>query len=422
VCLGVPIGRSVPGGAVDLQVIYYATKCFLQGCDPYKPAELRAFYSAEEKRLPPNSIETPGHVAPNNYLPPTFLIIGPLALLPWSAASALWLGILLGSFFLAGLLVVQTGSSEERALSLLLGCIVLANAEIGFALANAAILVVSFCTIAVYLLVENKFVLLGQVTLTLALALKPHDAGLILLYFLIAAGIQRKRAWGIAGIALVILLVSILWTIRVSPHWIKEWHSNIASLTARGSLNDPGPMAEKSHNAGQVIDLQAAVSVIRDEPNFYNSISYCICGSLLLIWGIASIRQKFSTRAAWLAMAAGVPLSLLVTYHRSYDAKMLLLSIPACAMLWRRRGWTGRVAVSVTTAAIVVTADLPLQIFSRLTAGLDASKMGVWERVLIIPVIRPAPMALLAMAVFYLWVYARPLTRAREAPTLRNVG
>jgi hypothetical protein len=111
-----------------------------------------------------------------------------------------------------------------------------------------------------------------------------------------------------------------------------------------------------------------------------------------------------------------VPITMLMTYHRAYDAKLLLLAIPACAMLWQEGGWKGRGALAVTTAAIVCTADLPLTILSEATARLDVSKMGFFERAWMMPVMRPAPLALLMAAVFYLWVYIQSARKdARDA-------
>ncbi|MFZ1012048.1 MAG: glycosyltransferase family 87 protein [Terracidiphilus sp.] len=418
--LGIPVGRSIPGGSVDLQVVYYGAKCAVQGCDPYKPSDLRKIYATEEARLPFGSIEKPERIAPNNYLPPTFLVIAPLTLLPWSAASALWLTILLASFFGAGFLLVKDGAADAPRLSLLLGCVVLANTELGIALANTGVLVVSLCAIAVHCLLRHRFVGLGQGALVCALVLKPHDAFLLLIYFLIATRGRCMPAWKIVGVTVAITAVSLAWIARVSPHWLEEWQSNIATLTARGGLNDPGPTGEKSHGPGQVIDLQSAISVVRDEPRFYDSVSYGICGALLLVWGAVSVRNRFSTSGAWLSIAAVVPLTLLITYHRPYDAKLLLLSIPACARLWREGGARGRAAAAVTTAAIIFTADIPLLVLSHVTTGFDLSEMALWQRIWIVPIVHPAPITLLLMALFYLWVYARAeapqIDAARETP------
>jgi hypothetical protein len=156
-----------------------------------------------------------------------------------------------------------------------------------------------------------------------------------------------------------------------------------------------------------VIDLQTAVSVFRDDPHLYNPVSYLICGVLLLAWSVRTLRLRFSQRSTWLALATIAPLTLLVTYHRTFDAKLLLLAVPACAMLWAEVGVIGRFAVVMTTAGIVSTADLPLIVFLALTKNLRISTPGDCGQILTDLLRRPAPLVLLPMAVFYLGVYVR---------------
>jgi hypothetical protein len=98
---------------------------------------------------------------------------------------------------------------------------------------------------------------------------------------------------------------------------------------------------------------------------------------------------------------------MLVTYHRLYDAKLLLLVVPACAMLWAEGGRIGRLALLVTTAGIVATADLPLIIFLALTRNLHISTAGLSGKILTVALARPVPLILLAMGIFYLWIYMR---------------
>jgi hypothetical protein len=156
-----------------------------------------------------------------------------------------------------------------------------------------------------------------------------------------------------------------------------------------------------------IVDLQSAVSVFKDDPRVYNPISFFVCGALLLLWSIRSFRARYSHSRALLALAAVVPLTILVTYHRPYDAKILLLSIPACAMLLSVGGWAGRIALLVTTAAIVLTADIPLAILVVLAGKLHVGPVGFAGKMLTTLLLRPAPIAMLVMACFYLWALMR---------------
>jgi hypothetical protein len=156
-----------------------------------------------------------------------------------------------------------------------------------------------------------------------------------------------------------------------------------------------------------VINLQSAVYVFRDDPRVYNPVSYLICSPLLLAWVVRTLKAQSSPESAWIALAAVVPLTMLVTYHRTYDAKLLLLAIPACAMLWDRGGLIRWLALLVTSAGIVFTADIPLTILWILADNLHISTAGLSGQILTVVLMRPVPLVLLAMGIFYLWIYVR---------------
>lgn len=54
------------------------------------------------------------------------------------------------------------------------------------------------------------------------------------------------------------------------------------------------------------------------------------------------------------------PISLLASYHRNYDAKILLLTIPACVQLWSEGGVLGRVAAGVSGITFLLDGDLSI--------------------------------------------------------------
>jgi uncharacterized membrane protein len=186
-----------------------------------------------------------------------------------------------------------------------------------------------------------------------------------------------------------------------------EMHSNLSAISAPGGINEPGPASFSGRKASMVIDLQSAISVIRNDPHIYNPVSYLVCGVLLLVWSIHTLRSQFSPRRAWLALAAVVPLAMLVTYHRPWDAKLLMLTVPACAMLWAEGGRIRWVAFLVTAAGIVSTADIPLAILCMLSRNLYVETGGFFGLILKVVLMQPVPLVLLMVGIFYLWVYMR---------------
>ena len=394
-------------GTTDFRAVYYGTRSLLQHHNPYDVRELERIVREEDGERPFETIQQHQAVVLCINLPTTFLFVAPMALLPFAIAQVLWLALLAGSLILAAFLIWKLSESFSPIISLLLICTVLANSEGVFLGGNTAGIAVSLCLVAVWCFVEERFVPAGILCMALSLAIKPHDSGFVWLYFLLAGGASRKRALQSLAVTVVMAFSAILWVSQIAPNWMQDWQSNFA-ISARGGINDPGPSSSVGfHNLDPVIDLQSVISVFRDDPRVYNLITYLVCGSLVLLWLIATRKFRFSSASARLALAAIVPLTLLITYHRPWDAKLLLLAVPACTMLWAEGGLIGWLALLVTGAAVVSTGDIPLAILSILTGNVRTSSESPWGGVLTVFTARPIPLILLLMGVFYLWAYVR---------------
>ena len=260
--------------------------------------------------------------------------------------------------------------------------------------------------IAVWCFLKDKHAYVGVFCFAVSLALKPHDSAFVWLYFLLAGGLLRKRALQALAVTLALALPAILWISYNSPHWIPELLGNLSGTSARGGITDPGPSGMSGSGGGMIIALQTVISVFRDDPRLYNPVTYLIFGYLLLVWMIVSLQARSTSSKHYLALAAISALSMLPVYHRPHDAKLLLLTLPACAMLLHEGGAIGRIALLLNSAAIVLTSDLPLALLAQSTKDLHLSMEGA----AIIPAIlltRPMPLILLVLGTFYLWVYVR---------------
>jgi hypothetical protein len=388
-------------------VVYYAARCLDQHRDPYKFGEPLRVYQAEAggRAAPSGALQ---EVLSLYFYPPTtFIITAPLAMLPFEPAHILWVILTAGSLLLAAFLVWNLAGDSSPGVSLFLICFVLANSELLFYNGNSAGLSVSLCLVAVWCFLQDRFVPAGILCLAVSLAIKPHDASWVWLYFLLAGGVYRKRALQTLALILALGLPIVLWVTHLAPHWISELSSNLLTESTHGYLSDSGPTSRTGHEIGMLINLQSIFSVFRDDPRFYNLVSYLICGTLLLIWSVHTLRSRFSQPSARLALAAVASFTMLVAYHRTSDAKLLLLTVPACAMLYAQGGRTGRIALLLTGAAIMLTADFPLAILLFLNRNLSLSGNGFLKEVLMVILLRPIPLLLLAMGIFYLWVYLR---------------
>jgi Glycosyltransferase family 87 len=404
---GLALSTRAADGSSGFQAIYYGTRCLLQHHNPYNQSELASVYRAEGGEYPTQSHAVHESVTLYVNFPTTFVCLTPFALLPYPAAHALWLTLIAGIFTLASLMMFDLGAAYSRGVSLFLVCVLVANAEIIFSSGNTAGIVVSLCVIGAWCFLKDRFVPAGMLCLGLSLAIKPHVVGFVWLYFLLAGGVNRKRALQSLVIPVVVGLSALFWVSHVAPNWMDDWRSNLSAISSPGGINQPGPNSVTGRTPDMVIDLQSALSVFKDDPRVYNPISFAVCGALILLWSIRSFRSRYSHTRALLALAVIAPLSILVAYHRPYDAKILLLTIPACAMLSSAGGRVGRIALLVNTAAIVLTADIPLAILVVLAGKLHVSPIGYVGKMLTTLLLRPAPIAMLAMAVFYLWAFVR---------------
>lgn len=403
---GCSMMKSVNGGG-DFGSVYYGARCLLQHHNPYSASELVQVYLSDSRRGTSETYQSNSTAGFYVNMPTTFIFLAPFATLQWGHAYALWMALTAGVFILAAFLIWNLAESYAPKVSLLLMCILLANCEMVFGGGNTAGIAVGLCAVAVWCFLQNRFVTAGILCLAVSLAIKPHDVGLVWLYFLLAGVPHRKRALQTLLVTAVLGLAAFLWVTSVAPHWMQDWHSNLSAISARGGLNEPGQASFSGRKASMVIDLQAAISVFSDDPRIYNSVSYLVCGALLLVWSVRTFRSQFSQRKAWLALAAVVPFTLLVTYHRPWDAKLLMLAVPACAILWAEGGLTRWLAVLVTFAGIVFTADIPLTVLLILTNNLHLSTAGLPGQLLTVVLLQPTPLILLVMGIFYLWIYLR---------------
>jgi hypothetical protein len=369
--------------------------------------EVLRIYQTEGGSRPSDTAKERQIATQNPYPPSAFFFTVPFALLPLAAAQILWTTLTIGSLIFASFLIWNLGANYAPIISGALIGFLLANSEVLIITGNTAGIAVSLCVVAVWCFLRERFVPAGILCLAISLAIKPHETGLVWLYFLLAGGVYRKRALQTLVVMVALSLPAVLWVWRVAPHWMQEIHTNILAYSMRGGINDPGPASIGAHGLAMVISLQSVISFFWDDPRIYNSVSYLVCAPLLLIWAFVTLRSRPSPKRVWLALAAIAALSMLPVYHRQMDAKLLLLTVPACAMLWAEGGFIGWLALLVNSAGFVLTGDLPwvvvLSLIGRL--HLPATRLSGWM-VMAVQVF-PIPLILLVMGIFYLWVYVR---------------
>jgi Glycosyltransferase family 87 len=380
----------------DFRAIYSASRCLLHHRDPYKFDDLRSEYLSEGGKVPtgPRDLRTlnDGVLRCIN-LPTALFLVLPLAALPWGWAHLVWMLLIVSFSLLAAFVIFHESARYANGPPFMLIAIFLVDLGNVVFSGNLAGMVISLCVLAAWLLLNDKHQWVAVVCFAVALLMKPHDAGFIWLYFLIAPSPGRKRA--LQALLLVALLAApaLVWVSSNSPGWRGELSANLHAGAARGGYNNPGPSGADFDHSHMPINLQAALSVYKDDPQFDNSLSYIVCGGLLLALLIRIAVTTVTQRSSWIALASLAALTMLPVYHRDYDARLLLLAVPACALLWceGRGKW---IALILSAIAITATATLP---FAFLALALAKTAPYFLAQL--------APLSLLALGLFYLWVY-----------------
>ena len=399
-----------PRALMDFRPGYFAARCLLEHRDPYNPAEMQRTYQEAGQWRPHETASDRLLETRNEYLPSELPFTLALALLSFAAAERLWVALIGAAFTLAAVLVWQESDTAPRLAGALL-CLLLVSSASLMAFGNPSALAVSLAVIAAWCFVRDRWAVAGVLCLAAALCIKPHTVGFVWLYFLLAGGQFRKRALQTLGLTAVFGLAGLLCVGAVAPHWITELRTNLAAFTGRGAMNDPGPATGGGRGVQMVIDLQSVFSFFWDNPRFYNLASYAVCAPLYALWAWAALHARNAPRNAWLGLAAVSALTMLPLYHRQYDAKLILLVIPACALLAAERGRTGRWAVGLTTVAFILNGDWTWAALDKLLPLYHLDSIGPHINLLAFPV----PLSLLALGGFYLAVFVRSVRQPEPA-------
>ena len=398
------IGSSSPASFQDFISDYYSARCLIRHCDPYDEAAVAGIYRAAHGERPLTD-PLDRQIATRYVYPPSALAgMLPFAMLPWVPAHILWMLISTASYLLAALLAWDLSARNAPSLCGLLVGFMLANSEVLVVLCNPSEIVIGLCIVGVWCFLRERFVLVGVLCFAFSLLIKPQVAGLIWLFFLLAGSRYRRRALQTLLVIACLGLPVVLWVWTVSPHWIQELHANLQAFSVRGGLNDPGPSSMDAH---ELIDLQVIFSRFLDDPNFYNAASYFVFTPLFLFWTYVTLRSRASLTTSYLAIASIALLSLLPIHHHLYDTKLLLLTVPALALLWKRRNRVAWSALALTGATFVMTGDVSQMLLVRLIPTFQTVPGGAADWTLRALHVFPVPLILLTTGVFYLWAYTQ---------------
>jgi hypothetical protein len=341
-------GARVTQASNDFVPVYTGARCLLHGCNPYDTTQLeQQFYQAggHASELPSWQIDVPV------YPPSTFLVLSPLALLTFPAARVIW--FLLNGFllFTAALLIQDMSPPQHRWLATILVCYFVITAEIVLVLGQPAVFAISLVIIGSYLFLRGRFLPAGAFLFLLSLAVKPQIGGLIVLYMLLRRIHWRYAAMAMAGAGALLLSASlILGHHPRSAAWASTLRANLSATLSPGGSADPRP--ENQQAIGD-LNLQSLTSIFFPEAQTFNAVAYSVFLALLALGILVLLRSSASRETHFISLAALSVLSLMPVYHRFYDTRLLLLSIPAIGIIFQKRRVLGALIALLTLLATV---------------------------------------------------------------------
>lgn len=389
----------------DLRTLFYAGRCMVHGIDPYQQSNVvQAYQAGAAERAHPDPI--PDSSIPDAtsfvYFPNAAALVAPLAFLSWPAAHWLWMLLVLASLTAAAWRMATMGARWEPRLSYALGGWTLAFSMLIPWIGNISTLTICLCVFAAVSFYESRGEGLGVLCLAAALALKPHDAGMIWLFFLLAGAPFRRRAFQSAALFFLLSAPGLFWMMRIAPHWPAELLANLHVASQPGGWSDPSPANHSA--AASVPSLLTVFACFVREPRMYSLLTWLVVAPLWTLWAVATLRRPPTGARYWTGLAAIGALSLLPVYHRLHDAKLLVFAIPVCAALWSRQSRLRWPAAIITAAAMLLTSE-PVVFLLNGWAGADRAPSS---SLLALLMERPAPLILFVAGVFYLWLYLFP--------------
>jgi hypothetical protein len=299
----------------DLTYGYAAAQAWSSGLNPYDATVLEANMIAAQGPVVPMAI---GHGV---YLPFSIPLFTPIAPLPWQPALMLGLIVNVGCAFAIALgLVHLLGLRRSSTHGLVLFGFIMALGPIHTTVAAGQTGVVATAgLVGAMVLEQSKRDRWAGAVYGLASAVKAQIGLPFVLWALC------RRRWAVGGLAgLVIGGLTLLALGRMAAAnvaWLDSWLANLAWLTGPEGNGDPDP---SNPDRFSLINLEYPLRVFLPEP-WAGRVVLLVVGCAALATLALIRRRRLGDELLGVSLVA--VLSLLVTYHRYYDAVVLALPI-----------------------------------------------------------------------------------------------
>ena len=346
----------------DFSTLYGAARTWLHGGNPYDRATLKTELAEAGA---PQGIQHDQNINPSVYLPAAMPWMALLSWLPWRAANTAWSLLSLALFFLS-LWEILASTSLAYATKWLAAsaALLFSPTYVGIYDGNASVVVVSLTALTICLARQQATVTSGLL-LGAALCFKPQIAVCALCV------LALWRRWTPLLLGVLVLGVATMAGVLIASHFGHNWdwwqseQQNVAASFQPGGQSDPLP---GSRVAWQLLNAQTLTSYLFADRIALNIATWIVAMVLVAIF----LKNRTSTARMprWRDAGFFSALTLVVTYHRYYDAQILLLLIPSLAAFLQegKRLRFGAIALCLLVLAFPVQSVFARQLGARAEA------------------------------------------------------
>ncbi len=332
----------------DFSTVYAAARCWLHNANPYDRASLKAELANAGA---PSDLQHDQDINPSVYLPATMPLAAPIAWMSWHRANVIWCCLSVALFGISLWRLLDAARFSVRARWLVASLALLFSPTyVGVYDGNPGVAAISLIVLSICGTLAGPPLLSG-ILLGIAMCFKPQLA------ICAVCVLAVWRSWRpLLYAALLFCIASLIGVMVLSEFgrnwqwWATEQH-NIAISFQPGGQSDPAPA---SAVAWQLLNTQTLTAYLFEKRAAYNSAVWIL--AVLVTAVFVYFRQTGSEWTPWFDAAFFASLTLTLTYHRYYDAQLLLLLIPLLACVWRSE----RLLVSVVAVCLLVLA-FPVQ-------------------------------------------------------------
>ncbi len=392
----------------DFKQPYASARCLLKGCNPYSEDQTRQVFLQAGGVDDDDQVFQPYSAL---YPPFSFAVLAPVAALPYRLAQNAWLAVIAALFSLAVLATAELCLPFAALGPLVVLSMFAVSSTILLMLGQISGPVIALLVIGFWCLLRSKPAWIAVILLTVALALKPHDAALPIGYLLFAGPRFRRSFLAIALLTVLIVAGGTFWCAShpASAHWLTDLRANLHGNTSSGNVNDPMRGSTEAVNMANLLPFFAAFT---GSATLSGVLAMLVTALLLSAWLRPAIYMPNSVQKHLLALGSMACIMLLPIYHRQYDTRALLLLFPATAVLlaWRK-SW-GYPAFLLLLVSTLSTAH---QFLNRLTLTRHADIHRA-SRLKTVLLYRPLPETELVVAIVFTAAFYAYYLAGRQRP------